>query len=106
MRTGCCGDGRTARQAAAMAAPVAAAAAAAERREQRRIEREEASERDDEMVEDLGPEFDRGPDGDSFRDGMDLPPAIPEDEMFPPEGDEYFEDDLPPEDPDDEFIDD
>ena len=57
------------------------------------------------MDDDLGPEFSSS-DGQEFPDGMDLPPTIREDEMYSVDDGEYFEDDLPPEYPDGEFIDD
>jgi type II secretion system protein N len=78
-----------------------------ERREERRLERENARDGEDEMDdEEIGPEF-NDPSGEhDFPEGMDMPPILPEDEMYPVDDGDYFDDDLPPEDPDGEFIDD
>ena len=71
------------------------------------MEREAARAGEDMMDEDdLGPDFLDDQEGDVFPDGIDLPPIHSEDELFGLEEEEYFEDDLPPEGPDGEFIDD
>ena len=71
------------------------------------MEREEARDGEDMRDEDdIGPDFLDDPDAEVFPDGIDLPPIHADEEIFDLEDDEYFEDDLPPEGPDGEFIDD